>query len=120
MATESAQGAGGEGGEKLSALTGAALFVTLGLGGLLSGFSITVASARRKSPKCFDQTLPPGLETGSRLALRALGWGSAFAVGGTALLSLGVWGALSLWRQASVTPSPLADEVTTRPMTSQR
>ncbi|CAN0417778.1 unnamed protein product, partial [Lampetra fluviatilis] len=65
-------------------------------------------------------TLPPGLETGPRLAVRALGWGSLLAVGGTTLLSLGVWGALSLWRQASVRPSPLEDDVTTRPVTSQR
>ncbi|OQV21088.1 hypothetical protein BV898_04852 [Hypsibius exemplaris] len=52
--------------------------------GILSGFGSAIAMAKKKDPTSFDKGLMglERMESGGSLALRALGWGSVFAVGG--------------------------------------
>ncbi|GJQ70062.1 hypothetical protein Trydic_g22542 [Trypoxylus dichotomus] len=58
------------------------------------GFSATLASAKRKDTKYFDKGLVNTVHlhtTGVNLALRALGWGTLYAVAGTGILTYGIW-----------------------------
>lgn len=73
----------------------AALFLS-GVSGIsaLIGFGSTLASARKQDPTNFGKgftytkELP---ETGANLALRALGWGTLYAVTGCGLFFYAVW-----------------------------
>lgn len=53
----------------------------------LGGFSHALVSAKKQSPSQFAK----GLESGASLGIRALGWGTFYAVGGVALLTFGVF-----------------------------
>ncbi|XP_018577353.1 transmembrane protein 242 [Anoplophora glabripennis] len=73
----------------------AAFFLT-GVSGIaaLAGFGATLAAARKQDPKYFGKgmlatkELP---ETGANLAIRALGWGTLYAVTGCGILFYSVW-----------------------------
>lgn len=69
----------------LSAVTGISAF---------AGFTKAVAAARKQDPKYFGEGISgvKGVhETGASLAMRALGWGSLFAITGCGLLFYGIW-----------------------------
>lgn len=69
---------------------------------LLMGFGTTLASVRKQDPKSFNDGLVGGKaanvnqkvllhETGAALAVRALGWGTLYAVAGCGVLFYGIW-----------------------------
>lgn len=84
---------------------------------ILFGFGTTLAAAKKKDPHFFDQGLTgqfeqrtgnsanetvtamrkrvpgsiPSAEPGASLAIRALGWGTLYAVTGCSLLFYGIW-----------------------------
>lgn len=58
------------------------------------GFARTVASAKKSDPSFFDKGVAgsKGMsETGASLALRALGWGSLFAIMGTGTICFSIY-----------------------------
>lgn len=58
------------------------------------GFGKTLISAKKKDPHMFDKGMVPTLEvaeSGAQLALRALGWGTIYAVLGTTIFCYGIW-----------------------------
>ncbi|KAK3912122.1 Transmembrane protein 242 [Frankliniella fusca] len=58
------------------------------------GFGATLAYAKKKDPIHFDKgvVMGPSLsESGAALALRALGWGTVYAVGGCGILFFSLW-----------------------------
>lgn len=60
----------------------------------LIGFGGTLSYTKKKDPTFFDKgvTLGPSLsESGAALALRALGWGTVWAVGGCGILFISLW-----------------------------
>ena len=64
--------------------------------GAIVGFSTTLASAKKFDPVSFNKGLIGSkelnkMETGASLALRALGWGTLYAVIGTTSLAYGLW-----------------------------
>ena len=62
--------------------------------GLMSGFGSAIAMAKKRDPTSFDKGLlgeAKRMESGGSLALRALGWGSFYAVGGVGLLCFTVY-----------------------------
>ncbi|XP_060801219.1 transmembrane protein 242 [Amyelois transitella] len=74
-----------KGGAFLSAVAGISAFV---------GFSATLAAAKKADPKYFNKGLHSSAEladAGAILALRALGWGTLYAVAGTSCLCYSIW-----------------------------
>ncbi|XP_012258744.2 transmembrane protein 242 [Athalia rosae] len=73
----------------------AAMFLTAVTGvAALVGFGTTVSAARKQDPKYFNEGLSGTkamTETGALLALRALGWGTVYAVTGCSILFYGIW-----------------------------
>ncbi|KAH9399149.1 hypothetical protein TYRP_018056 [Tyrophagus putrescentiae] len=67
--------------------------------GVMIGFSNGVSLAKKKDEKAFNQGLlmlndrpnRPQMETGARLAMRALGWGSLYAITGVGAVSGLIW-----------------------------
>jgi len=70
--------------------------------GLLAGFSGALATAKKQDPKSFDKGLIGDItpqerqarklhDTGAKLAARALGYGTLYAVGGCGLLFFALW-----------------------------
>ncbi|XP_026328789.1 transmembrane protein 242 [Hyposmocoma kahamanoa] len=58
------------------------------------GFGATLAAAKKSDPKYFNKGLQGSVEmadAGVLLALRALGWGTVYAVAGTSLICYGIW-----------------------------
>uniref|UniRef100_A0A1L8D9C3 Transmembrane protein 242 n=1 Tax=Nyssomyia neivai TaxID=330878 RepID=A0A1L8D9C3_9DIPT len=61
---------------------------------ILAGFSRTIMSAKKTDPSVFENTKPGNvalLEGGSRLAMRALGWGTLYSVVGVGAFCYGCW-----------------------------
>lgn len=80
------------GGVFLGTVTGASI---------LFGFGTTLAMAKKKDPKFFLKGMQAvgnnvNVETGGSLALRALGWGSLYAVSGFSLFCFTVWKAVGV------------------------
>ena len=81
----------------------------MALASLVAGFGFTLSVAKRKDPTMFTKGLfpkmhqplpeqstwselaPPGEESGGQLAMRALKWGTIYAVSGFSAFSYGVW-----------------------------
>lgn len=60
----------------------------------LFGFGATLSYAKKKDPVFFDKGVVMGptiAESGAGLAVRALGWGTLYAVGGCGLLFVSIW-----------------------------
>lgn len=60
----------------------------------LLGFGSTLAAARKQDPTSFGKGFIPTKElheTGASLALRALGWGTLYAITGCGLLFYSIW-----------------------------
>ncbi|KAK7108211.1 hypothetical protein V1264_015987 [Littorina saxatilis] len=61
---------------------------------ILGGFGMTIAMAKKKDPSMFTKGLFPTHElpeSGGNLALRALGWGTFYAVAGVGSFCFVVW-----------------------------
>lgn len=59
-----------------------------------AGFGRTLASAKKTDPNFFSKGMTGSIEmadTGANLALRALGWGTLFAILGTGSLTFAIW-----------------------------
>ena len=72
-----------------------AIFMTSVAGmSILFGFGTTVAAAKKKDPEYFNKGMSPAavkMEAGASLAMRALGWGTVYAVGGCGIFFYAVW-----------------------------
>jgi len=75
-------------------LASAAFLTCVAAGAGLFAFASTLASARKTDPTMFSKGQAPPLptaESGVQLAIRALKWGTFYAVGGCGLFFYGVW-----------------------------
>ncbi|KFB39304.1 AGAP009165-PA-like protein [Anopheles sinensis] len=71
-----------------------AFLATVGAASAIAGFSKAIMSAKKSDPKYFDKGLHGSIalhEAGTSLALRALGWGTLYAILGTGTICFGIW-----------------------------
>lgn len=75
-------------------LASATFLTCVAAGAGLFAFASTLASARKTDPDMFNKgqiAQVPMAESGVQLAIRALKWGTFYAVGGCGLFFYGVW-----------------------------
>ncbi|KAI5633788.1 hypothetical protein NE865_13478 [Phthorimaea operculella] len=80
--------------ERLQRIKGGAFLATVAGVAAVVGFSYTVSQAKKKDPKYFNKGLHASAEAadaGVILAMRALGWGTLYAIAGTSCLCYGIW-----------------------------
>lgn len=73
--------------------SGAFLATVAGISAFI-GFGATLSTAKKIDPKYFNKGLhgsPELADAGAILALRALGWGTVYAITGTTCLCYGIW-----------------------------
>uniref|UniRef100_A0A182QT34 Transmembrane protein 242 n=1 Tax=Anopheles farauti TaxID=69004 RepID=A0A182QT34_9DIPT len=71
-----------------------AFLAAVGATSAVAGFSKAIMSAKKSDPKYFDKGLHGSIalhEAGTSLALRALGWGTLYAILGTGTICFGIW-----------------------------
>ncbi|XP_045764788.1 transmembrane protein 242 [Maniola jurtina] len=80
--------------ERLQRIKAGAFLATIAGISAFAGFGTTLAAAKKTDPKYFNKGIHGSVEladAGALLALRALGWGTLYAIGGTTCLCYGIW-----------------------------
>ncbi|CAH2075296.1 unnamed protein product, partial [Iphiclides podalirius] len=78
----------------MSNIYGGAFLASIAGISALAGFTATLTTAKKADPKYFNKGLHSSVEladAGAILALRALGWGTLYAIAGTSCLCYGIW-----------------------------